>query len=201
MPAAGSTRYGSADRRSCSAMEEAIPDCLVSGYEHLIEGLKPPNADDCTCWRQRSLATRTRSYRGTRGTFPGKSWPHSASRCRRERFRQRLPLRSSYLPRFLHGAGARCLQNVRPSKGTAIGRESMGAKHALIASELPHEPRTHERRAGAAGKGAALDERGRPARQWHEHWARKVAWPWRVKEGGCDAEKQGRFAVSAPGPL
>lgn len=28
------------------AMEEAIPDCLVSGYEHLIEGLKLPDPDD-----------------------------------------------------------------------------------------------------------------------------------------------------------
>jgi len=24
-------------------MEDAIPDCLVSGYEHLIEGLKLPD--------------------------------------------------------------------------------------------------------------------------------------------------------------
>jgi len=28
------------------AMEDAIPDCLVSGYEHLIEGLKLPDPDD-----------------------------------------------------------------------------------------------------------------------------------------------------------
>lgn len=28
------------------AMEEAIPDCLVTGYEHLIEGLKLPDPDD-----------------------------------------------------------------------------------------------------------------------------------------------------------
>ena len=28
------------------AMEEAIPDCLVIGYEHLIEGLKLPDPDD-----------------------------------------------------------------------------------------------------------------------------------------------------------
>ena len=27
-------------------MEDAIPDCLVSGYEHLIEGLKLPDPDD-----------------------------------------------------------------------------------------------------------------------------------------------------------
>ena len=27
-------------------MEDGIPDCLVSGYEHLIEGLKLPNPDD-----------------------------------------------------------------------------------------------------------------------------------------------------------
>lgn len=28
------------------AMEEAIPDCLVTGYEHLIEGLRLPDPDD-----------------------------------------------------------------------------------------------------------------------------------------------------------
>jgi predicted nucleic acid-binding protein len=28
------------------AMEEAIPDCLVSGYEHLIEGLQLPDPED-----------------------------------------------------------------------------------------------------------------------------------------------------------
>lgn len=27
-------------------MEDAIPDCLVVGYEHLIEGLKLPDGDD-----------------------------------------------------------------------------------------------------------------------------------------------------------
>ncbi len=31
---------------AAQAMEEAIPDCLVSGYEHLIEGLKLPDPDD-----------------------------------------------------------------------------------------------------------------------------------------------------------
>jgi len=27
-------------------MEDATPDCLVSGYEHLIEGLRLPDPDD-----------------------------------------------------------------------------------------------------------------------------------------------------------
>lgn len=27
-------------------MEQAIPDCLVAGYEHLIDGLTLPDADD-----------------------------------------------------------------------------------------------------------------------------------------------------------
>jgi predicted nucleic acid-binding protein len=31
---------------AAQAMEEAIPDCLVSGYEHLIEGLSLPDPDD-----------------------------------------------------------------------------------------------------------------------------------------------------------
>ena len=31
---------------AAQAMEDAIPDCLVSGYEHLIEGLKLPDPDD-----------------------------------------------------------------------------------------------------------------------------------------------------------
>lgn len=31
---------------AAQAMEEAIPDCLVSGYEHLIEGLELPDPDD-----------------------------------------------------------------------------------------------------------------------------------------------------------
>jgi hypothetical protein len=31
---------------TADAMEEAIPDCLVSGYEHLIDGLKLPDPDD-----------------------------------------------------------------------------------------------------------------------------------------------------------
>jgi hypothetical protein len=31
---------------AAQAMEDAIPDCLVSGYEHLIEGLLLPDADD-----------------------------------------------------------------------------------------------------------------------------------------------------------
>lgn len=31
---------------AADAMEQAIPDCLVSGYEHLIESLKLPDPDD-----------------------------------------------------------------------------------------------------------------------------------------------------------
>lgn len=31
---------------AAQAMEDAIPDCLVSGYEHLIEGLNLPDPDD-----------------------------------------------------------------------------------------------------------------------------------------------------------
>ncbi len=31
---------------AAQAMENAIPDCLVSGYEHLIEGLKLPDPED-----------------------------------------------------------------------------------------------------------------------------------------------------------
>ncbi|MDQ0045491.1 MULTISPECIES: PIN domain-containing protein [Variovorax] len=31
---------------AAQAMEDAIPDCLVSGNEHLIEGLKLPDPDD-----------------------------------------------------------------------------------------------------------------------------------------------------------
>jgi len=31
---------------SVAAMEEAIPDCLVTGYEHLIAGLELPDPDD-----------------------------------------------------------------------------------------------------------------------------------------------------------
>lgn len=31
---------------AAQAMEDAIPDCLVVGYEHLIEGLKLPDGDD-----------------------------------------------------------------------------------------------------------------------------------------------------------
>ena len=27
-------------------MEQAIPDCMITGYEHLIEGLRPPDPDD-----------------------------------------------------------------------------------------------------------------------------------------------------------
>lgn len=41
-------RSGLEDRvaAAAQAMEDAIPDCLVSGYEHLIEGLKLPDPDD-----------------------------------------------------------------------------------------------------------------------------------------------------------
>lgn len=41
-------RPGLEDRvaAAAQAMEDAIPDCLVSGYEHLIEGLKLPDPDD-----------------------------------------------------------------------------------------------------------------------------------------------------------
>lgn len=31
---------------AAAAMEEAIPDCLVTGYEHLIEGLRLPDPND-----------------------------------------------------------------------------------------------------------------------------------------------------------
>ena len=31
---------------AAQAMEEAIPDCLVTGYEHLIDGLRLPDPDD-----------------------------------------------------------------------------------------------------------------------------------------------------------
>jgi predicted nucleic acid-binding protein len=31
---------------AAAAMEQAIPDCMVSGYEHLIESLDMPDADD-----------------------------------------------------------------------------------------------------------------------------------------------------------
>lgn len=31
---------------AAEAMELAIPDCLVTGYEHVIEGLRLPDADD-----------------------------------------------------------------------------------------------------------------------------------------------------------
>lgn len=31
---------------AAAAMEEAIPDCLVTGYEHLIDGLRLPDPDD-----------------------------------------------------------------------------------------------------------------------------------------------------------
>lgn len=31
---------------AAQAMEEAIPDCLVNGYEHLIDGLTLPDPDD-----------------------------------------------------------------------------------------------------------------------------------------------------------
>ncbi|MDP2769050.1 MAG: PIN domain-containing protein [Giesbergeria sp.] len=31
---------------ACDAMEAAIPDCLVNGYEHLIDGLELPDPDD-----------------------------------------------------------------------------------------------------------------------------------------------------------
>lgn len=47
--------------RLAQAMEDAIPDCLVSGYEQLIEGLKLPALMTATCWRLRSLGTRMRS--------------------------------------------------------------------------------------------------------------------------------------------
>lgn len=33
-------------QRAVEAMEEAVPDCLVTGYEHLIEGLTLPDPDD-----------------------------------------------------------------------------------------------------------------------------------------------------------
>ncbi len=31
---------------AAAAMEQAIPDCMVTGYEHLIEGLRLPDPDD-----------------------------------------------------------------------------------------------------------------------------------------------------------
>jgi len=33
-------------KAAADAMEQAIPDCLVLGYEHLIEGLRLPDPDD-----------------------------------------------------------------------------------------------------------------------------------------------------------
>lgn len=33
-------------RAAAQAMEQAIPDCLVTGYEHLIPGLELPDPDD-----------------------------------------------------------------------------------------------------------------------------------------------------------
>ena len=45
--AAGSARYGEAQiAAAAQAMEEAIADCLVSGYKYLIDGLKLPDPDD-----------------------------------------------------------------------------------------------------------------------------------------------------------
>jgi hypothetical protein len=31
---------------AAAAMEDAIPDCMVTGYDHLIEGLRLPDPDD-----------------------------------------------------------------------------------------------------------------------------------------------------------
>lgn len=38
--------YEASVRSAAAAMESAIPDCLVTGYEHLIDGLTLPDAGD-----------------------------------------------------------------------------------------------------------------------------------------------------------
>ena len=36
-------------------MNEAVPDCLVSGYESLTDGLDIPDLDTATYWRPRFI--------------------------------------------------------------------------------------------------------------------------------------------------
>lgn len=55
---------------AAAAMEAAIPDCLVTGYEHLIEGLKLPDQDD-----RHVLAAAIAGHADAIVTWNGKDFP------------------------------------------------------------------------------------------------------------------------------
>lgn len=56
---------------AAQAMEEAIPDCLVTGYEHLIEGLNLPDPDD-----RHVLAAAIAGHADAIITWNGKDFPN-----------------------------------------------------------------------------------------------------------------------------
>lgn len=55
---------------AAATMETAIPDCLVTGYEHLIEGLKLPDQDD-----RHVLAAAIAGHADAIVTWNGKDFP------------------------------------------------------------------------------------------------------------------------------
>jgi hypothetical protein len=55
---------------AAETMEAAIPDCLVTGYEHLIEGLKLPDPDD-----RHVLAAAIAGHADAIVTWHGKDFP------------------------------------------------------------------------------------------------------------------------------
>jgi hypothetical protein len=59
--------------RTRELMQSAIPDCIVSGYEHLIEGLALPDSDD-----RHVLAAAIRAGAQTIVTFNLKDFPTQA---------------------------------------------------------------------------------------------------------------------------
>ena len=60
-------------RRTCDLMNRAVPDCLVTGHEGLIEQLQLPDADD-----RHVLAAAIRSQAGVIVTFNLKDFPSDA---------------------------------------------------------------------------------------------------------------------------
>jgi predicted nucleic acid-binding protein len=58
---------------AANTMERAIPDCLVTGYEHLIEGLTLPDVKD-----RHVLAAAITGHADAIVTFNVKDFPHDA---------------------------------------------------------------------------------------------------------------------------
>jgi len=60
-------------RGAAQAMEEAIPDCLVTGYEHLVAGLTLPDPDD-----RHVLAAAITGHADAIVTWNAKDFPENA---------------------------------------------------------------------------------------------------------------------------